>query len=241
MGNNRTIKLSKRLSAAEFAVRRGCRAADIGCDHGKLAARLILSGRCRFVYAVDISKPSLKKAADLFSALGIQDRAATLESDGLSEIEADAVDDVIIAGVGFDTTEHIVSGCGWLKNKDKQLILVPNSRHPQTRRYLCAEGFELVSERAVFENERVYTVMTCVYSGVAAQITPEFAAIGKILESCGDNREYLRMVRKSNESLLRGVRRSPSADQSKIEQAEIVLKALDSITATEVSTCQSTR
>ena len=46
--------LDARLLAAAAYVRRGALAADIGCDHGKLAVYLARTGTARHVVAVDI-------------------------------------------------------------------------------------------------------------------------------------------------------------------------------------------
>ena len=62
------ISLTRRLRAAADLVRYGSVAADVGCDHGKLSAYLLDSGRAEFVYATDIRKQPLAKAAALLSS-----------------------------------------------------------------------------------------------------------------------------------------------------------------------------
>ena len=59
---NRPLKLNKRLTAAAEQVRPGAVAADIGTDHGYLACALVLSGRCRKVYAADLNREPLERA-----------------------------------------------------------------------------------------------------------------------------------------------------------------------------------
>ncbi len=48
-------------------------AADIGADHGKLTAWLLLSGRCQRMIASDISPAAREKARVLFERRGISD------------------------------------------------------------------------------------------------------------------------------------------------------------------------
>ena len=50
----RAPHLDARLAAAAAYVRPGSAAADVGCDHGKLAAYLAASGRCPRVIASDV-------------------------------------------------------------------------------------------------------------------------------------------------------------------------------------------
>lgn len=206
MRENEPIKLSRRLTETAFAVREGCRATDVGCDHGKLAAWLILTGRCEYVNAVDISEPSLKKAADLFSRLKIQHKTRAVLADGLSGINPEETDDVIIAGLGFDVIKKILSGADWLKDSKKRLVLAPSSKHPQTRCFLYEEGYRILVEQAVFEAGHIYTIITAEYCGIQKAITPEFASIGKITGSREEKNEYIRAVRVKNEKLLTNIK-----------------------------------
>ncbi len=185
-----TIRLSKRLLCAAGAVRENARVADVGCDHGKLCAYLVASGRVPFAVATDISAPSLEKARALFAACGITDRARTVLCDGLSGVEPSEADDVVIAGVGADTAAAIIGACGWLRGAEKRLILVPASHHEKLRVWLYENGFALRSETAVFEDGRCYTVMTAAYTGEVKTIEPAFAALGLLRRDTEDARRY---------------------------------------------------
>ena len=228
MRENNPFKLSRRLTVTALAVREGCRAADVGCDHGKLAAWMILTGRCEFVYASDISEPSLKKAADLFSRLKIRHKTQTILADGLTGLKPEDADDIVIAGLGFDTIKGIITDTDWLKNPGKHIILVPSSKHPQIRRFLYEEGFEILTESAVFEAGHAYTIIKAGYCGVKKTLTPEFAWTGKIMESPGNKSEYLRTVRQRNEKLLACTQGSgSSAAGKKRNDAAKILAYLD--------------
>ena len=153
------ISLSRRLKTAADLVRSGSVTADVGCDHGKLSAYLLDSGRAAFVYATDIRKQPLEKAAALLSSERYRGKHACVLTDGLNGLPADAVTDVIIAGLGDDVTEKIISEAPWLRDVSKRLILVPSSRHEKVRQFLAASGFTVKEEYAVSERRHVYTVM----------------------------------------------------------------------------------
>ena len=70
--------LDARLSAAAELVRPGLPAADIGCDHGKLAAVLAGSGRCPWVIGADLRPGPLAKARRTLEAAGCQDKVCLL-------------------------------------------------------------------------------------------------------------------------------------------------------------------
>ena len=189
------IKLTKRLAAAAQAVRQGKRAADVGCDHGKLCAFLVTSGIASFCVATDINEKPLAKAEKLFSELGITDRTKTMLCDGLRGLKPGEVDDVVIAGLGFDTIAGIIEDAPWLKDADKGLVLVPSTRHGQLRKWLYANGFVITGETAVFEKGHCYTVMSVQYSGHCQEIDPGFAAVGMITAETVDGARYIERER----------------------------------------------
>ncbi len=195
------LRLSKRLFAAADAVREGSRVADVGCDHGKLGAHLILTSKSPRVTATDISEASLKKAEELFTRLQINSRARTLLSDGLSGVSGEDADDVIIAGLGNDTIVKIICDCRWLRNPEKRLVLVPASHHERLRKSLYALGFRIERETAVFEDGQYYTVITASYSGVIEDKNDAFCAVGKLTDK-GDGERYINWVYRKNKLLL---------------------------------------
>ena len=216
--------LSKRLCAAASLVRQGACVADVGCDHGKLAAALILSGRASHVIATDIHPKPLEKARALFERLGIESKAVAVLCDGLAGIEAERVTDVVIAGLGADTTAEILRAAPWLRDPQKRLILVPASHHERLRRALYAEGFALLSETAVCESGHCYSVMHAAWSGVPRRIAPSFAAIGLLRGDTDDARAYLEEQKRRAESLL-----ASGADSEKRENAAALLRTIQEV------------
>ena len=65
------IRLRPRLQAAADMINGSHRAADIGCDHGRLSVALLQQGRADRVIASDISAPSLQKATELAALCGL--------------------------------------------------------------------------------------------------------------------------------------------------------------------------
>ncbi|MCL1830882.1 MAG: class I SAM-dependent methyltransferase, partial [Oscillospiraceae bacterium] len=177
---NNTLKLSNRLSAAAAMVREGTRVADVGCDHGKLSAWLLLSGRCRFAYAIDISKPSLQKAADLFVSLKLNEVTKTIHDNGLNGVSADEVDDIVIAGLGGDSIMAIIDSTEWLKDNSKHLVLVAASRQALVRRHIYRTGFQITKEQPVLDAGHYYSVMSVEYTGVLLEISNICAELGSI-------------------------------------------------------------
>ena len=69
-----SLQLDKRLENVANGFPKCALGADLAADHGKLAARLLLSHRCERVIAGDISESSCLKMRRLMERLGLSDR-----------------------------------------------------------------------------------------------------------------------------------------------------------------------
>ncbi|MFR6025020.1 MAG: tRNA (adenine(22)-N(1))-methyltransferase TrmK [Christensenellales bacterium] len=144
------ILLDERLSAAAELAREALTgmerpvAADIGCDHGFLTAKLLETVPNLTMLASDVSEPSLEKARRLLAARGLSGRATLAVADGLSAIDR-LVDAVMILGMGAGTILKIVS-----EGRDKiggaALIVQANVDLPLLRGGLAELGFAVQKE-----------------------------------------------------------------------------------------------
>ena len=190
----KVLNLSRRLKAAADLVRTGSVTADVGCDHGKLSAHLLLSGRAEFVYATDIRKQPLEKAAALLSSEDLKGRYECVLTDGLQGLPGERITDVVIAGVGDDVTEKIMSDAVWLRDPEKNIVLVPSSRHERVREFLAGSGFSTVSERAVYEHGHLYTVICAAYTGEKRQLDIRDKWLGRIDPGEPEGERYLAWI-----------------------------------------------
>ncbi len=150
--------LSKRLLKIASFINKGERVADIGTDHGYLPIYLRAEDISPAVLACDIKEQPLsvaKKNVALFGADGIDFRLC----DGLSAINADEVDAVIIAGMGGELICEIIKACPWAKNSRKHFILQPMNSPEVLREFLYKNGFSITAESATTDAGRVYTVL----------------------------------------------------------------------------------
>lgn len=157
MTHEKKIVLDPRLSMIAEMVGRCASYADIGCDHGRLGAFLLQRDWVSRAVLMDISDPSLDKARALIRLLGLEERVhfcACDGADGLSE----AVDAVVIAGMGGTTAAQIVER-GREKFGEARLILQANVAIPELRRRLNGAGYRIFDERIVRDGRRQYVVM----------------------------------------------------------------------------------
>ena len=208
--------LSRRLAAAADFVRDGAVAADVGCDHGKLSAYLLDSGKAVFVYATDIREQPLEKAAALLSQERYEGRYECVLTDGLHGLPGDRITDAVIAGVGDDVTEKIITEAPWLRDSEKRLILVPSSRHEKVRAFLASEGFVTLKETAVCEKGHCYTVILAQYTGDRKTADIRDKWIGRM--DCGtpDGRKYLQTLRRRMSRVAEGIgdRKDPAGAEA---------------------------
>ncbi len=174
----REKELSRRLHAAFLLVREGKRVADIGTDHGYLPIALVKSGKAESAFASDIGKGPLERAEENIKKAGLEEKIKTVLTDGAAFFDSLA-DEFIIAGMGGELIFDIISRAPFLKNEDIHLVLQPMTKIPVLRKSLAKEGFRIDEEKLVFEDDRVYTLMSVYYDGRIREITECEAVTGK--------------------------------------------------------------
>ena len=162
--------LSPRLLAAAELVPVCGVLADIGTDHGLLPIWLAGRGRAGLVYACDIGRGPLDSARRNIRAAGLQDRVRCLLSDGFANCPRD-LDCAVIAGMGGETIQHILAEAPWLTDRDRILILQPQTKLPELLAWLPDGGWALETARLVRDSERLYIVLRC-HPGESAPLSP---------------------------------------------------------------------
>lgn len=156
--------LDKRLCCVAEQVRPGSIPVDIGTDHALLPIELVSSGYCPRAIASDIRPGPAARARRAVEDCGLSDRIDVRLGGGLSVIQPQEADDIVIAGMGGETIVSILSDSPWVASPDYRLILQPMSRPEFLRRWLRVTGFVLEEEPAVRDAGRLYTVLRVRFS-----------------------------------------------------------------------------
>lgn len=150
--------LDGRLSAA-FALARDCRFfADIGADHGRLSAALLLADSGRRGLVADISPLALSKARSRIHSLRLDERVRFAVADGLDALEDAKADTVLILGMGGDTIRGILTR-GVAHLHGAALILGPHTDAPLVRQALMDIGYRIRQEQIVRDAGRDYLLL----------------------------------------------------------------------------------
>ena len=212
------IKLeNKRLMAcAELMEQDGSTrrcAADIGTDHGYLAAYLVQSGICERAVAADINEMPLESAKRTIAEQGLKGRVTPLLSDGLDSVPRGDITHIICAGMGGELIADIISRCEWAR--ECTLILQPMTKPDELREWLYDHGFEVVRELARRDGRFVYSVMRVRFSegGLPYPKDEMYIYSGAIDPDEEDGAEYIRIAAKRLKRAGEGILSSDSGSQ----------------------------
>lgn len=218
------LPISKRLLCCASMVQPGSRVADIGTDHGYLGIYLLQSGAARHVIACDLRKDPLENARRNAKLFGVDGEMELRLSDGLEKILPDEIDTVVMAGMGGDLIQKILSQCPWRKREGLQFILQPQSAGNVLRRWLCEDGFEIRREEPVQDGHFLYTVMD-IRQGEPAPLTPgtEYASPALLASGIPLVGNYLARVENALQETVRGL---TNAEKQRPERLSYFRQAL---------------
>ena len=151
------MKLSKRLQTIADMIPDGVRVIDVGCDHALLDIDLTLRGSNECI-ASDINENVLRKTREMIETYQLLDKIKMIKSDGLTEINLESDDFVVIAGMGTSTILKILE-----EKKPTQMIIQSNNDLEELRRKLSSRyGFSIIDEQVVLE-KNIYYINNSIY------------------------------------------------------------------------------
>ncbi len=165
----REKKLSERLLAVASMVDEAAgglglsagaaRVVDIGTDHAYLPIFLIRQGIAGHVIAADVNDGPLERARQHVEEAGLAGQITLRLSDGFAAIEAGEADIAVLSGMGGRLMKKLIETCPPETLKIRQMILQPQSEARDLWGYLNENGWDVVDERMVYEDNKFYTMM----------------------------------------------------------------------------------
>lgn len=157
--------MNKRLQAIEALVRPGPGLIDVGTDHGYLPVSLARHGYPGALIASDIGEGPLNAARRSAAVAGLGDRISFCLADGLDGCVPEAVDTIVIAGMGGDTICGILDRAEWCLDPRYRLILQPMTRAEVLRYWLVNNGFAIEAEHLVADAGEIYAILCARFGG----------------------------------------------------------------------------
>ena len=172
-------ELSLRLKTIASLVPFGARVCDVGTDHARLPIFLKQTGIAKSVIATDLNEKPIKFAKENIEKSGATGISLRL-CDGLSAVEKGEADTIIIAGIGGEVISKILEECDWIESSDITLILQPTTSPEVLRKLLIHKGFGIENEIPLYENGKIYSIITAKFYGGNTNYPEHFYYIGKV-------------------------------------------------------------
>ena len=152
--------ISHRLKTIYDMVETNNRVCDLCSDHGLIPIKLIKDNKSNYVIATDIAKSSIDKINNNINLYLDNEQSKKIDvriGDGLSIIDYNDFDILIISGIGCDLMINI------LKNIDKYnykyLLLSPQTKIDKFRQYLIDNNLYIQDEKIVYEDNQYYFIL----------------------------------------------------------------------------------
>ena len=194
MGRDLTLPSVRLQAAAELAAvclfdgenGRDLTAVDVGCDHAKLAIYLVQSGICKKVLACDINDGPVEKARENVARrkmrnMPLSDYITVKQNDGLKGLFNVETDRVFILGMGGELIADILESAGFVKDASRKTayVLQAMTSEYDLRKYLYKSGFDIVKEQLVCDKGRIYSLILCIFDGVAREKSEAVLTLGE--------------------------------------------------------------
>lgn len=219
------MELSKRLLEIAKYVNKGAKVADIGTDHAYLPIYLVKNKIARHVIAMDINKGPLESAKQNIKSHRLDGIIETRLSNGLNMLNnEDAVNTIIIAGMGGHLVKSIITeGKDHLEDV-QQLILQPQSDYNVVRRGIHTLGFKIADEKILEDANKVYFIFLC-EKGYESYDQDIYYKYGKILLQKKDPLllSYMNRLIDQKKKVIKHLKEQTS-DESKLRLKELQLE-----------------
>lgn len=154
----------------------------MGTDHALLPIFLVESGICPRVIATELNEGPYRHALAAICQHGLKEKISLRQGDGLTPLSPGEAEVVILAGMGGRTIMRILSSSPGVLAATRRLILQPMTDAGDLRSWLVSNGWRLVDEDLVEEDERLYLILVA-EAGVEEVTDPLLLEVGpRLLE-----------------------------------------------------------
>ena len=220
-------RLSKRLSAVAAYVQKGSRLADVGSDHAYLPLFLVENSTIDFAVAGEVVQGPYQSALKNVAQAGQLEQIQVRLANGLSAIESsDQIDTITIAGMGGRLIADILEADLAKLAGVQRLILQPNNREDELRIWLQEQGFQIVAEEMVTENQKFYEIL--VVEPGTMELTPLEQRFGPFLLQ-EKSSVFLAKWQSELEKLTRSLEKIPAQHQEDIRLLQDKISAIKEV------------
>ena len=152
--------ISKRLETVASFVPQGAVLLDVGSDHAYLPIELVEKGHIERAIAGEVVEGPYQSAVKNVESHGLSEKIQIRLANGLAAFEeSDQVSVITIAGMGGRLIASILEeGFDKLAHVER-LILQPNNREDDLRRWLQDHSFQIIAESILEEAGKFYEIL----------------------------------------------------------------------------------
>mgnify|MGYP000247603720 CR=1 FL=1 len=200
------MQLSRRLQTVARLVPY-CRClADIGTDHAYVPIWCVIHGICQTALACDVRPGPLQIAKKRIGVYQLGDHISTRLSDGLEALLPGEADTIVIAGMGGLLIADILQRGRAVIQPDTHLILQPMTAIEELRHFLYQNGFRVLDEHVVQEENKFYNLLeVCLGADTASESE---IIVGRNLGKEADFLNYMAFCITKTEKIICGMKRS---------------------------------
>lgn len=227
-------QLSRRLERVGELVPVGSRLADIGSDHAYLPVALMLQGKIEFAVAGEVVEGPYRSAEKQIRKNGLSEKITVRLADGLDAVmEEDQIDAVSICGMGGTLIRDILEKgrtTGHLNGKEL-LILQPNVGEQVLRSWLMTQGYTILIEDILEENQKIYEIICAEKRTGNAEYTAKELMFGPLLLQTKDPvfiKKWQREI-KQRRNVVSQLKKSKVDQQQKIAELEQEISCIEEV------------
>lgn len=174
--------LSMRLAKVADFVPQGAKVLDVGSDHAYLPIALIEVGKISTAIAGEVVNGPYESAVANVDESQLSQQIEVRLANGLAAFSPeDKVTVITICGMGGRLITDILDAGKEKLAQVERLILQPNNREDDLRRWLSSNRFIIVAEAILKENDKIYEIIVAEQG--QENLTAQESRFGKFLSS----------------------------------------------------------
>lgn len=153
------MELTPRLKVIADSICGYASVADIGSDHAYLPIHLVKVCKVKKIIASDVNKGPVELSRKRLRQYGVEAEVEVRRGNGLEVLEAGETEVIVIAGMGGMLIRDILENRNSVAKEAKLLVLQPMRDSGKVRKWLFENGFDIMDEELVKEQDRIYEII----------------------------------------------------------------------------------